>query len=921
MNNSIIDKILTEWAFRVPNGMPDPKDPYHIVILSESLDEMKFPRKAKSILLNKLREESKKVYKSNWPGGKAPKGVKLHKGSKGGIYYFGNPETGEPDKEQKPSEKSDLGDMKGGVPMKSTDGLDRQLNQSKLNAEKTQKLVDKRTKELKEAVETKDAKKIAKAEKNLKKANKNNEKTQYQYKQMQEVQRVISGGTKEEVQSVIDESRNRVIKQGVAQAGGIAASTGESTCTHALNKVGRNYQQNKIGSNTDHTGKQITDDEKQESFNNETKTKRIEYAIELGLVKLSDEPEDNPPGYKPSPLDEEKQKEIGLELEKRKRFVDEQEKEIMDGDNEISEKINKAEKKMEDKCAKGPSKSCTEAKKGYNDARKNLREWAETGYDTGRSMIDDIIHDEEESYNPPDGFPDDEKNKENGTPQAAIMSPEMQALFRGSIERERMMCDELKDSTIEGGGERYEKCVTHYDDQLKNFDEGVSDHDTGMMYYDINGRLRFVNVSNKKTKESGTGESKKGAGDENRNNVGGSIDPHFNGTPKERIESTVTSIDEARKDKEFMKQFPGFGNEGIKVGSRLEKGISKGHDIAKDASKNVTTLQLADGQGATMVGVVQSEDGPNIPSKDSNLLGSISTKLPGKGRQYVEDVKNHKDGKERLEEIYGPEPDEGYTDEQIVSVAIMLMQDEDNKLPYEPYGKLIEKYGEIHNDVEDKLNNKGWSKEKIAKKYGITVQQVDDILGSTAMKECGALKTRRQNAMEEAHRETVNATKGADEDWAYDDDGNLTEEAKTAGYPENNGPYTQIYVKNYMKNMHWDKYIENLDGKKQMQIGGVNCKPADFRRCMAQLSGFDTKKHDLTTPEGKKALQKHMERQIDIDADTGAVRIKGEGGADLGYDTWRTAGTSPKTAGGLGTDLRKCLRKANNARQAKRREK
>ena len=64
MGNSIIDKILTEWAYRVPNGMPNPKNPYHIVILSESLDEMKFPRKAKSILLNKLREESKKVYKS-----------------------------------------------------------------------------------------------------------------------------------------------------------------------------------------------------------------------------------------------------------------------------------------------------------------------------------------------------------------------------------------------------------------------------------------------------------------------------------------------------------------------------------------------------------------------------------------------------------------------------------------------------------------------------------------------------------------------------------------------------------------------------------------------------------------------------------------------------------------------------------------
>ena len=64
-----------------------------------------------------------------------------------------------------------------------------------------------------------------------------------------------------------------------------------------------------------------------------------------------------------------------------------------------------------------------------------------------------------------------------------------------------------------------------------------------------------------------------------------------------------------------------------------------------------------------------------------------------------------------------------------------------------------------------------------------------------------------------------------------------------------------------------------------------------------------------------------MARTIDIDADTGAVRINGDGGTSLGYDQWRTAGTSPKTAGGLGKSLRKCLRKANNSRQVARRNK
>ena len=41
MNNSIIDKILTEWAYRVPDGMPNPKDNYHLIQLDEAMTSMK----------------------------------------------------------------------------------------------------------------------------------------------------------------------------------------------------------------------------------------------------------------------------------------------------------------------------------------------------------------------------------------------------------------------------------------------------------------------------------------------------------------------------------------------------------------------------------------------------------------------------------------------------------------------------------------------------------------------------------------------------------------------------------------------------------------------------------------------------------------------------------------------------------------
>ena len=42
--NNLIDKILTEWSYRVHNGMPNPKNPLHIIELEHSLNELKLPK-------------------------------------------------------------------------------------------------------------------------------------------------------------------------------------------------------------------------------------------------------------------------------------------------------------------------------------------------------------------------------------------------------------------------------------------------------------------------------------------------------------------------------------------------------------------------------------------------------------------------------------------------------------------------------------------------------------------------------------------------------------------------------------------------------------------------------------------------------------------------------------------------------------
>ena len=55
MNNPL-DKILTEWAYRVHDGMPNPKNDYHIFQLEEYLNELRLPRRVVKKVLEKVRK-------------------------------------------------------------------------------------------------------------------------------------------------------------------------------------------------------------------------------------------------------------------------------------------------------------------------------------------------------------------------------------------------------------------------------------------------------------------------------------------------------------------------------------------------------------------------------------------------------------------------------------------------------------------------------------------------------------------------------------------------------------------------------------------------------------------------------------------------------------------------------------------------
>ena len=930
-------------------------------------------------------------------------------------------------KKAKEKEKSkDKSERKPGDPVDVTASPQDQVKQAKENLDRTEKLLKSKEDKKTAACEAdENSKSCREATAEHKTAEKARDNAKYQHGQLVKIEKVLGmkdgevdkdGKTKGDLLTeLIQESSGRVQKDGFAQPGGISASIGESSSTDAANDIAKDYGKHELLSELEPPSN--SDEEKKaDSLSYDKKT---EYGIELGLVRLSGEDEDNPPGYKPSQkhIDRAKeamdiacpvprpeapdtpeckaakekwnkakddwtrvQKETQRELIRRDRWVSTKRKEILDGNNEVATKIL-------DKCPMkdGDVDTSQKLSKSCKDALKTLNDWIETAYDTGRASIEEVRNDPASGAGP--DFPNDQPD---GLPQSGIMSPENQALMRGMLEEEKRKAL-LKCEALENEYDRTECIDTktkHYDGELKNFDEGMSDHDTGMVYYDKNGNLRFVNISNKKTKLKGKKGSAVSGVPEDRSEGSSAADPHYNGTPTGRIETLAEAIDVASEDKDFQKRFPGWDNYKDEVETHLTKSIKAAFEIAENGKAPLIKLgnngEVKDENGQVIHEIDHENKPPDgNPSQDAESMAESVDFLPVQGRKYFDDTKDHlkkNGGDAELEAMFGPKPEGGWTDAHWMALAIKVQKEgklpNGRAVPYTPYGKLAEKFGDMHKAASRGEYPEGLPPEKRAE-WDEKREGVDK---NPLFKAFGELKRKREASLEEAHREIADGIRKQDEQWTKDH----PEEAEAAGIPPANGPNAEIYVRDFMRNMHWDKYIMNLDGKKQVQIGGVNCRPEDFRGCLAELSGFTG---EIDSEEGRKALMDHVAKYMNLTGDSEEVKMKGtdtnedgkidekergeqlkkeealrkikvkldkaakilgeaknekpkdkdkinsaqanynkilkvynklkkEAGPVIGSDTWRTAGTSPKTAGGLGPDLIGCLRKKTNNRKA-----
>ena len=165
--SEIIDDILTEWAYRVNDGMPDVDNPLHMAQLEHSLNDLEFPsqfivefmsnlREADTTpLSDKDKEKAKKlglVWKRVGYGKEDEKGI-THKNIDGKLVAVGD-EKGtkkEPEKPKEPEDKEATKDFFKSTYEKDAEEKDSEEKSTSNTSAAISKVNDKRFGVLKKA--------------------------------------------------------------------------------------------------------------------------------------------------------------------------------------------------------------------------------------------------------------------------------------------------------------------------------------------------------------------------------------------------------------------------------------------------------------------------------------------------------------------------------------------------------------------------------------------------------------------------------------------------------------------------------------------------------------------------------------------------------------------------------------------------
>ena len=531
--------------------------------------------------------------------------------------------------------------------------------------------------------------------------------------------------------------------------------------------------------------------------------------------------------------------------------------------------------------AKGLRKKICDKKKGAA-CDELVNEWLKVAYRTGRNEVHQLMNNPDYQAKKP---------QPEGRPTGHVMDYNNQALVQNELQQRLKEAEEAGDTNA----------IKHYKRQLEKL-EGLKETDTGVLYEDKDGRLRFKHTSNKKSEK----------------------DPHYNKSIQSKRASMQESAKRQLKECEFKS-----GEEKKKCQEETKAAIKKIEETSDKGSKTVY-------DGDRVVGADVREmdkDERKSLTEGASLLGNLPSRSATKGDDYAKKVRKRSGDYKKLhdecKELHGEQP---WTDEQIMEAQLQIMEKGDRvtvnadekKIKEAGEGVVVDlgngKYGKLIDGVPracDKDGNpdfavksakllyklsemittmrgkavaatkpKGWPKdrwpikgppyededlERLGQEYdpALTLEQMKWIMTSPGADKIAKANDKRKVANDGAHQDVVSDIQNQDATLdgfePRPPDNHVTDEEG------NNGPATQLYVDSFMEDMHWNRYIDgDHDGVGDMSINGQNVQPKHFRECLAKLSGYspdkDGKEKDLNDPEVRKGLKQHLKNKIRISA-------------------------------------------------------
>jgi len=458
--------------------------------------------------------------------------------------------------------------------------------------------------------------------------------------------------------------------------------------------------------------------------------------------------------------------------------------------------------------------------------------------------------------------PDFDETQEQVPVQSTTQTDDaVQAHLEDKYEEHKKKCGQGTDESC--------KKAEHYKKQLNFFKDNRKYHDTYIMGKTKDGETIIISISNKK-------------GSNMR-------DPQNNTTPRKRFQIIKDAFGE---------------NVSKELTDAMDRNIDKVSKVQQVTREESGKLENAsDLEEHSDIAISKSRRG-DICDKGK--------KKEGRGSSFGRWIqKNYPDVD--FDEMCG-----GKNDGRLLEIMGEYNADSDwhakkenGDPPYDPFSKVYIKIGEKlsgENFVKWRRENPGKDKEDYISERKRELEQKENL---TNEERCELMKLREQEAVNEAHADVIKSINEADS-------GNS--DTRPDNPDGENGPHAQAYIRTVMDALHFNKYINMDDEAAQsmiVQMGIHGAKPNDIRDCLAELSGFEG---DTSTPEGRKALQEHIEKNAKLDQSISppAIIITGPEGREqsLMEDTWRTAGTSQKVASGLGEGMRECLtEKTNNRRQ------